>query len=148
MLDSNTIVTFSKDVLPIVEMKSFWPAEDGFIWSAGKWCEIVLQYDVGRSQPGERAELVLDLDSFKSPPALEAQNVFIFLNGLRIGARRLNKRITAFIEFDPAILKPANTLIVDTPDATTPATFKGNDERVLGIQLFTFQIRYFPGNPN
>ncbi len=143
MLDANSIVTFSKDTLPMVELKSFWPPEDGFVWSAGKWCEVVFQYAVGTAQPHDRGELVLDFDSYKSPPALEAQNVFMYLNGLRVGARRMNKRVTAFIEFDPAILKPTNVLTIDTPDAVSPATFSGRDERVLGIQLFTLQVRYF-----
>jgi hypothetical protein len=64
---------------------------------------------------------------------------------LRIGARRLTKRVTAFIEFDPALLKSTNVLTVDTPDAASPSLFGGTDERVLGIQLFTFQARYFAG---
>jgi hypothetical protein len=142
MLDSDTIVNFSKDTLPAAELKSFWPPEDGFVWSAGKWCEIVFDYKLGTAEAASRGEVVLELDCFKSPPALEAQNVFIYLNGLRIGARRLTKRVTAFIEFDPACLKHTNVLTLDTPDAASPSQFSGNDERVLGLQLFTLQVRY------
>jgi hypothetical protein len=143
VLDTNSIVTFSKDVLPSVELTGFWPSEDGFVWSSGKWCELTFRFNLQGAPTEECGELVMDFDSYKSPPALEGQNVFIYLNGLRIGARRLTKRVTAFIEFDPAILKATNVLTMDTPDAASPSQFGGTDERVLGIQLFTFQARYF-----
>ncbi len=143
MLDSDTIVTFSKDVVPGVELKSFWPPEDGFVWSAGRWCDVMFDYAVQSPGPRDRAELVFDMDAFKSPPEMEAQNVFFYLNGLRVGARRLTKRVTAFIEIDPSVLKATNIVTIDTPDATAPARFSGKDERVLGIKLFTLQVRYF-----
>jgi hypothetical protein len=145
VLDTNAIVSFTKDVLPSVELISFWPPEDGFVWSSGKWCELIFKFNLQTAPTDERGELVLDFDSYKSPPGLEGQNVFIYLNGLRIGARRLTKRVTAFIEFDPALLKATNVLTFDTPDAASPTQWGGTDERVLGIQLFTFQARYFAG---
>ena len=143
MLDSDKIVSFSRDVLPVVELKSFWPPEDGFVWSAGRWCEIAFDYRLEAKGQQSQGELVIELDCFKAPPQLEAQSAFFYLNGLRVGARRVNKRATVFIEFDGALLKPANVLTIDTPDATSPSQFSGTDERVLGVQLFSLQVRYF-----
>ncbi len=143
VLDQDSIVTFSKDTTPPVELRNFWPPEDGFVWSAGKWCEVAFEFQVDLARRGDSGELVLDLDAFRAPPGLEAQNVMIYLNGLRIGSRRIVKRTTAFFEFNPATLKRANVLVFDTPEAASPATFSGTDTRLLGLQMFSFQIRYY-----
>ncbi len=143
MLDQGSIVSFSKDSNPPLELRNFWPPEDGFVWSAGKWCELAFDFAVDPQRRGDRGELVLDLDAYKHPPELEAQNLMIYLNGLRIGSRRVGKRITAFFEFDPAVLKKSNVLVFDTPEASSPAAFGGTDKRLLGVQVFSLQVRYF-----
>jgi hypothetical protein len=143
MLDQSTIVSFNKDETPGVELRNFWPPEDGFVWSMGKWCEVQFEFELKTEVISEKAELVLDLDVFRVPPAFEGQNLMIYLNGLRVGTRRVTKRVTAFVEFDPTVLRYANTLVFDTPDATSPQSFDLSDHRVLGLQLFSLQVRYF-----
>ena len=143
MIDQTMIVSFSKDETPAVELRNFWPPEDGFVWSMGKWCEVQFEFELKGEVASEKAELVLDLDVFRVPPELEGQNLMIYLNGLRVGTRRVTKRVTAFLEFDPSVLRYTNTLVLDTPESTSPAAFNGSDKRVLGVQLFSLQVRYF-----
>ena len=141
VLRENTIVSFMKDEDIAIDLRNFWPAEDGFVWSEGKWCEITFDYDLSNATGQDSGELILDISSFIHPPQLEGQNVHFYLNGLRIGSRQLTKRITAFIDLPAGLLRQHNTLIIDTPDASAPSQFGLGDNRVLGIQLFTFQVR-------
>jgi hypothetical protein len=141
MLNGESVVSFTKSGVLDVELRNFWPPEDGFAWSMDKWCEIAFEYDQDAISPQARGEMVLDLDVYKFPPDLLEQSVYIYLNGLRIGARRISKRATVFIDFAPGVLAATNTLVIDTPEASSPARFGQNDERVLGIQLFTLQVR-------
>ena len=142
MQSFDSSLTFSANDNPDVSLRGFWPPEDGFVWSTGKWCEITFAFDVGRKSAASLADLILDMDVFKVPDRLDGQNVMIYLNGLRVGSYMVQRRTTYFASFDAAILRPTdNVLTVDTPDTASPANFGSSDKRLLGIQLFSCQIR-------
>jgi hypothetical protein len=87
-------------------------------------------------------DLILDLDVFRHNEDLKGQNVLFFFNGLRIGSLYCTKRSTIVFSFPGIQLKSAeNVLTIDTPDASSPAQFGSKDGRMLGIQLFSMQIR-------
>lgn len=135
-------VTFTAGTDPGVSLRNFWPPEDGFVWSTGIWSEITFAFTPSARQPAPLADLILDMDVFKKPDHLEAQNVLLYLNGLRIGSYYVQRRTTYFAAFDPKILRPAdNVLTLDTPDVASPSEFGGSDSRKLGVQLFSLQIR-------
>lgn len=142
MLNFVNTITFAGGEEPSVILKNFHNPEDGFVWSSAKWSEIVFSFADKDALSIKSADLVLDLDVFKAPPDLPGQNVFIYLNGLRIGSYEFTRRSNYVIPFDAGILKPdENVLTFDTPDATGPDSFGIEDSRRLGIQLFTLQIR-------
>ncbi len=142
MQSFDDIVTFSASEDPGVAMRNFWPPETGFIWSNGKWCEITFAFDSGLGALPAQADLILDIDVFKKEHHLDAQNVLVYLNGLRIASYYVQRRTTYFASFDPNLLKPSdNVLTLDTPDAVRPNVFGSSDNRMLGAQLFSLQIR-------
>jgi hypothetical protein len=142
MLNYENSVNFSKGEQPPVLMRNFCEAEDGFIWSMSKWCDVNFDFNSGGAKPRGSADLLLDLSVFKAPPILPGQNVFIYLNGLRIGSYHITSHINCIASFDPAILRSTdNVLTFDTPDAARPEDFGIPDGRILGIQLFSIQIR-------
>lgn len=135
-------VTFSATEDPGVSLRNFWEAEDGFVWSTGKWCEIMFPFNSGGRPLGLLADLIIDLDAFKREGHLAAQNALIYLNGLRIASYYVQRRTTYFASFDPKLLRAAdNVLTIDTPDAARPSDFGSSDNRLLGVQLFSLQIR-------
>ena len=142
MQSCDDIITFNHMEDPGIALRNFWPPETGFIWSSGKWCEITFSFDPGPKQLSAQADLILDVDVFKKEHQLDAQNVLVYLNGLRIASYLVQRRTTYFASFDPKLLKPSdNVLTLDTPDAVQPSTFGSSDTRMLGAQLFSLQIR-------
>jgi hypothetical protein len=132
--------TFGKDVDPGLGMTNFWPPEDGFIWSTGHWCQI--NFDRPDSaKNGTALDIALDIDVFKAPPTLESQNIFFYVNGLRLASRAINRRLTIMLELPASFVRPRDNIItIDTPEAGIPSDFGGNDPRRLGIQLFSLRI--------
>jgi hypothetical protein len=138
MLSYEDSLTFFAGEEPPVLTEGFWPPEQGFIWSKGNWCEIVFPFE--KTKPTNRSDLILDLDAFK--PEEAGQNVKIYLNGIRIGTKFVTSRMTFVVNFPTSILNAEdNVLTIDTPDAMTPLSVGIQDDRVLGIQLFSVQIR-------
>jgi hypothetical protein len=142
MLDFENYVSFAKDEEPVLQLRNFWEPEDGFVWSKGKWCEVTFEFD-GVAKPAKGlAELMLDVDVFKAPEVLTGQNLLIYLNGYRIGSSFVAQRMNSISTFDAGILRPTeNVLTIDTPDSNSPGAFGRDDLRVLGMQLFSIQIR-------
>ena len=131
MISYKDTLTFSADGTNEAEMDGFWPPEDGFVWSKGKWCEIQFSFD--KDNIAEYSDLIIDLDVFK--PEDGGQNILVYLNGLRIGSKFIRNRMTCVISFSSSILrKDKNVLTLDTPDAMTPADFGIPGTRQLGVQ--------------
>lgn len=125
-----------------VKLRNFWEPEDGFVWSRGRWCEMVFAFDAG-NRPGPRlADLILDMDAFRVDGRHELQNALVYLNGLRIGSFAVTRRATFYAAFEPKLLYPVdNVLVIDTPDAASPREFGGEDVRSLGIKLYSVRLR-------
>ncbi len=125
-----------------VGVENFAPPEDGFIWQMGRWGEITFDFDdLSRSRTG-MCDLMVELDVFKNPPDLRGQNVFVYLNGLRIGSHYVTHRRILIMNFPVSILRAkTNVLTLDTPDSTSPKTFGMEDGRVLGAAVFAVYFR-------
>jgi len=142
MLTFENFITFVKNEDPPVVLRNFWEPEDGFVWSKGKWSETTFAFDLPRKPFMVPAELILDLDVFKTGEGFPGQNVLIYLNGLRLGSSFVTRRFNYIAPFDPAILRSSeNTLILDTPDSASPKDHGMADSRQLGVQLFSMQVR-------
>jgi hypothetical protein len=149
MLTFDNSVTFAKDKEPDVSLRNFSDPEDGFIWSTGKWCEIVFSFEEKTKGSGSLlnnansfAELIFDLDAFRVDEAYEGQNFSIFFNGLRVKSVYCKSRVTSIVSFNAKLLKPTdNNITIDTPDAVQPSKFGVGDNRILGVKLFSLQIR-------
>ncbi len=138
----NDLVSFRRDDKPGVDLKNFWAPEDGFAWSTGTWCEIA--FDLTRSNPAvsQIVEIELELDVFKAPPDLEGQNIFFYVNGLRLASRFITGRLMVLLEVPANTLRPADNLItIDTPDSARPSDYGESDTRRLGVQLYSLQLR-------
>jgi hypothetical protein len=135
-------VSFLKGESPPVVLRNFFEPEEGFVWSTSTWSELLFSFSDSASPKAKLSDLILDLDVFKAPPELPSQTVKFYLNGLRIGSRDFKDRATTLIQFNPSILRPTeNVLTFDTPQACMPKSFGIPDERCLGVQLFSIQIR-------
>ena|ERR1700726_1424097 len=142
MLTYANSVNFVKGELPPVVLRNFSPPEDGFIWSSSSWSEIVFGFSATLARGTKRADVNLDLDVFKIVGHLDGQNVLTYLNGLRVGSYHITQRTTVTLQIDAAILKRNdNVLTFDTPDSRKPSEFGLSDDRRLGIQLFSMEIR-------
>ncbi len=142
MLSFKNSVVFTKGEAPPVLLRNFYEPEDGFVWGTSRWSEITFSFTGDRPVPGTKADLVLDLDVFKAPPTLPCQTVLVYLNGLRIGSKDVNMRLTAIFPFPGEILRKAeNVLTFDTPNVSVPSAFGIPDERLLSVQLFSLQLR-------
>ena len=142
MLDWRNSTSFRRGENSSLALRNFSEPEDGFVWSHGKWCEIVFEFAEPTSDGRALADLVLDLDVFHAPPDFTHQSVLIYLNGLRIASSYIARRPTYLAPFASALLKPSeNVLTIDTPDVIDPRKFGVDDARYLGIQLFSLQIR-------
>jgi hypothetical protein len=142
MLTFDNSVTFLKGKEPDVTLRNFWEPENGFVWSTGKWCEVHFAFDRGAKAAGPGADLILDIDAFKAPERLVGQNFMLYLNGLRIGSHYCVKRTTFIASFETELLTEANNVLtLDTPDAVVPKEYGLQDSRLLGVQLFSLQVR-------
>jgi hypothetical protein len=142
MLTYDNSIQFVKDARPPVSLRNFFAPEDGFIWSTGAWCEITFGFSTVSGRGKRDADLILDLDVFKVAGETEGQNVLLYLNGLRIGSHYVTRRTTVVIPIDAAILKNENNVLTfDTPERKRPSDYGIADERQLGIQLFSMQLR-------
>ena len=142
MLTFENSLTFSSNEEPDAQLRNFWGAENGFIWSSGQWCELTFSFDTKSADKNGLLDLILDIDVFKNGDELKGQNVLLYLNGLRIGSLFCTKRSTMVFSFDARLLKAEeNVFTMDTPDATSPSLFGSKDTRTLGVQLFSMQVR-------
>ena len=142
MLDWRNSTSFKRGENSSLALRNFSEPEDGFVWSHGKWCEIVFEFADAASAKDALADLVLDLDVFHAPPEFTHQSVLIYLNGLRIASSYIGRRTTYLAPFAISLLKPCeNVLTIDTPDVVDPRKYGIEDDRYLGIQLFSLQIR-------
>lgn len=120
-------------------LRNFHPAEDGFAWSAGRWCEIEFAWEPA----GRPRQLLLELDvnAFRDAHLLPAPDLFVYLNGLRIGSLTLPMRQLAAFPIAATLLQPdRNVLVLDAPDAARPIEFGREDGRLLGVQLFSLAV--------
>ena len=142
MLSFQNSVSLVEGEPDLVTFTNFWEPEDGFIWSTGKWCEIHFAFQISAAHASTKsADLIFDIDVFRANEET-GQNVKIYLNGLRIGTVYLVRRAIYIATFDPKILRAAdNVLTLDTPDSHSPKTYGGEDYRVLGVQIYSLQIR-------
>jgi hypothetical protein len=143
------IVKNFQDVLDVrgwadagVILEGFAPVEDGFVWQMGRWGEITFDFDEAvRSRTG-MADLMIELDVYKHPPTITGQNVFVYLNGLRVGSFLVTHRRILIMNFPTSILRPKmNVLTLDTPDSASPKQFGSEDGRVLGAAVFAVYFR-------
>jgi hypothetical protein len=143
------IVKNFQDVLDVrswadagVMLEGFAPVEDGFVWQMGRWGEITFDFDEAvRSRTG-MADLMIELDVFKRPPEITGQNVFVYLNGLRVGSFLVTNRRILIMNFPTSILRAKmNVLTLDTPDSASPKQFGSEDGRVLGAAVFAVYFR-------
>ncbi|MGD0721555.1 MAG: hypothetical protein ABR970_10995 [Roseiarcus sp.] len=142
MLTFDNSVTFLKGKEPEIGLRNFWEPENGFVWSTGKWCEVHFAFDRGGKAAGAAADLILDIDAFKVPEKFDGQNFMIYLNGLRIGSHFCVRRTPVIASFETDLLNSAdNILTIDTPDVALPKEHGLQDSRLLGLQLFSVQIR-------
>jgi hypothetical protein len=141
MLTFENSLTFSTTEEPNAQLRNFWGPEDGFIWSTGKWSEITFQFGPPKKPVAGLCDLILDLDVFKVEDKHEGQNVLVYLNGARIGSLFCQRRATYVFPFDASLIGAENNLTIDTPDSESPGKFGNEDARVLGVQLFSMQIR-------
>lgn len=125
-----------------VVLKGFSNVEDNFVWQTGRFGEM--NFDFQESSKGRCAniDVMLDMDVFKHGEAHPGQNVFVYLNGLRIGSFYISFRRTVICNIPASVLKAkGNVLTFDTPDAIQPRKIGVEDDRVLGVQLFSLQFR-------
>ena len=142
MLTYENSVQFVLDQPAPVSLRNFFPPENGFIWSSSHWSEITFEFSATPASRKKSAKLMLDFDVFKMAGHIDGQDVFIYLNGLRVGSHFETQRTTLAIPVDAKMLKSGgNVLTFDTPDTKRPSEFGIPDERQLGIQLFGMQIR-------
>jgi hypothetical protein len=142
MLNFENALTFKAGEEPIAALRNFWAPEGAWVWSTGHWSEITFVFDVGSRPATGIAELIVDLDVYKEGDILPGQDVLVYLNGLRIGSLYCSHRMTIVCVFDASLLsKTENILTFDTPQSAKPSDFGSADGRLLGIQLFSVQIR-------
>ena len=142
MLTLTNSVTFTKGKAPIVLLRNFYEPEDGFVWSNSRWCQVLFSLTERPSRPNAPVDLLFDIDVFKAPPALPGQSVLVYLNGMRVASFDVSQRMNAVIPIASTLLRPQeNEITFDTPDAAKPSDFGVLDDRKLGIQLFSLQLR-------
>jgi hypothetical protein len=85
---------------------------------------------------------MVELDAFKVPPEFPGQDVFIYLNGLRVASLFVSRRVTILGTFHRSFLRPAeNVITIETPDVVNPHDYGVEDDRKLGAQVFNIKIR-------
>jgi len=138
----NEFTIFAPDQETAARLQNFYDTEDEFCWSSGKWCEIIFDVPAGLLSNPAIVEIDLDLDAFKISPDLLGQDVFIYLNGLRLASRHVTSRHLINLRTDGQTLRlKDNVLTIDTPDSVMPTQYGLKDNRTLGIQLFSIAGR-------
>jgi hypothetical protein len=142
MITFGHTLTFTPGKPLPVQLRNFYEPEAGYVWSNSKWCEIVFPFSVGTGKLPKAADLILDLDVFKVPPEFPSQAIMIYLNGVRIGQYNVTEQKTFLISIPVALLKAQeNSLVIDTPESAKPLAWGVEDDRILGVQLFSAQIQ-------
>lgn len=133
-------LNFSEKQEEGVELRGFWQPEQTFVWSRGKTCELIFDFEEPNAYP--YSDFIFDADCFR-PEDEDAKLLVFYLNGLRVSAKEISFRSTFAITVRTSILlKIGNNLTIDTPNADSPARVGiSEDIRVLGIQLFSLRIR-------
>lgn len=127
--------------LPVV-LRNFHEPEVDYVWSSSKWCELVFPFHSAKHPNAKACDLILELDVYKAAPTLPAQSIMVYLNGLRLGQYDVAGLQTLVMPLPVALLKATdNSLVIDTPQSAKPQQFGLDDDRVLGIQLFSVQIQ-------
>ena len=141
MLNLNNQIEFRPGIDVLAELRNFSDIEDGFAWQTGRWGEISFDFDQSVIQKASELDLIIDLDVYKHAEAMPGQNLFLYLNGLRFGSFYVTSRRVLIIGFSSTVLAARNTLTLDLPDAVCPKVHNLSDERILGAQLYSVQIR-------
>lgn len=131
-----------------VVLKGFSNVEDNFVWQTGRFGEITFDFQDTKSKIGAvdpkaaSVDLMLDIDVFKHQDGYPGQNVFIYLNGLRVGSFYVSYRRVVICNVLLSTLRAKNNVLTfDTPDAVSPRKVGVEDDRVLGVQVFSMQFR-------
>ncbi len=112
------------------------------MWSHGRWCEIVFSFTDDKSVTANIADLIIEMDAFKVPPDFPGQDVFIYMNGLRINSLFVNRKLTVLGTFNRSFLRASeNVITIDTPNVVDPRAHGVEDSRHLGVQVFNLKIR-------
>lgn len=123
-------------------LRNFYDPEEGFVWSSSVWSELTFDFSATPKVDTAEIDLVLDCDVFRADGRLDGQSVLVYLNGLRLASHFISKRTLLTIRVGSRGLKHTdNVLTLDTPDSRKPSEFGSTDERRLGVQLFSMQIR-------
>lgn len=143
MLAIETPLQFGADHAGTTILRNCAIPEEGFVWSAGRWCEVEFDLDLARSSRSRTTvEFAVDIDVFKFPPAMPGQNVLTYLNGLRVASTFVTGRMALTFQVKPTVLMPTgNVLTFDLPDAVRPSEFGVEDDRILGSQIFSIAIQ-------
>ena len=143
MLSFKNSITFTDSETDLASLVNCWEPEDEFVWSTGKWCEIRFAFQISTGHATiKSADLIVDLDAFKGQEEGAGQNAYFYLNGLRIGTVFINARAIQMFSFDPKLLRGSeNVITIDTPESSSPKDHGEEDARVLGVQIYSLQIR-------
>lgn len=143
MLTLENSIKFLQDQDPAVTLRNFYAPENGFVWSSSRWSEIEFGFSATPNRGlRKNVDLIIDFDVFKVDGRLDGQDVLIYLNGLRVGSHHIMRRTAVVIPVEMASLRSSdNILTFDTPDSCSPKQYGMADDRRLGIQLFSLQIR-------
>lgn len=123
-------------------LRNFYAPEAGFIWSSSVWSEITFDFLATPKVDTAEIDLILDCDVFRVGGRLDGQSVLAYLNGLRVASHFITRRTQLVIRVSAGSLKHSNNVLtLDTPDSRKPSEFGSTDDRRLGMQLFSMQIR-------
>jgi hypothetical protein len=136
-----SVFLFGAEQSDLLRTRNFHPPEDLFAWSEGRWSEIEFPLDLPQAGPPAHVWVSIELDVFRRPPLLAGQDVFIYLNGWRAASLHITERQVVHVRVRGSLLEAeGNLLTFDLPDATRPADFGEDDQRLLGVQIFSLQF--------
>lgn len=129
-----------------VAFNGFSAPESGFIWQTGRFGEVIFDFEAPSRCGAPEAELIVELDAYRGPPREAGQNIFVYLNGYRLGSLLVTRCRVLARRFDWHILRrKGNVLTLDAPDAARPNAPGSAETRVLGARLLSLQFR--PAQP-
>jgi len=148
MLAFGEPILMGGDPGPHIQLCNFDVPEQDFAWSTGRWCEMEFDLDLGRGGGRGRGgghagpvTFLIDLDAFRCPPVFTGQNVLTYLNGQRVHSAFVSGRRTlSFVPRGDVLGPRGNLLTFDLPDAIRPLEFGLEDNRMLGVQVFSIAI--------